>query len=452
MFIDEAKICLVSGKGGDGCISFRREKYRPKGGPSGGDGGKGGDVILRANPRMRTLMVFTKKIHWKAENGGHGGPNRKRGRKGRDLIVDVPVGTVVKDLRTGEVLADLSRPGQRVVIVRGGEGGRGNWHFRSPTRKAPRIREKGAPGEERWVKLELKLLADVGIVGLPNAGKSTLLSRLTAKRPKIAPYPFTTLEPNLGVVEISDWESFVVVDIPGLIEGAHRGKGLGDKFLKHVERCRLLVHLIDVSGEKGFPYPAPDPIEAYRVVNEEMRQFSPALAEKPQIVVGNKVDLLTPEEVERVRARFREEAGVNEVLFISAATGQGVPELVRTLWQKLQELEAQVEAQAEAPSESEPEPAPAAAEAPKVYRPAGVEEDFVVERREDGAFVVRGRAVERLARLDLSEQDAVEYLQEQLERLGVFRELKRRGIRPGDRVILGTQEFEYQPSDSGATP
>jgi GTP-binding protein len=433
MFIDEAKICLVSGRGGDGIISFRREKYRPKGGPDGGDGGKGGDVILRANPRMRTLLPFTKKIHWKAEKGGHGGPNRKRGRKGKDLIVDVPVGTVVKDLRTGEVLADLSRPWQRVVIVRGGEGGRGNWHFRSPTRKAPRIREKGAPGEERWVKLELKLLADVGIVGLPNTGKSTLLSKITAKRPKVAPYPFTTLEPNLGVVEISDWESFVVVDIPGLIEGAHEGRGLGDNFLKHVERCRLLIHLIDVSGMEGH-----DPIEAYRVVNEEMKAFSPQLAAKPQIVVGNKIDLLSPEEVERVCERFQKEAGVLEMLFISAATGQGVRELIQKTWQKLQKLEAQRPALPEAEGEEKPQPTV------RVYRPQGLEEDFVVER-ENSLFRVRGPAVERLTRLDLSEQDAVEYLQEQLKKLSVFRELKRHGIQPGDRVVIGTQEFEYQP-------
>ncbi len=436
MFIDEAKICLVGGRGGNGIISFHREKYRPKGGPDGGDGGRGGDVLLRANPRMRTLLPFTKKIHWKAEKGGHGGPNRKRGRKGRDLIVDVPVGTVVKDLRTQEVLADLSRPGQKVVIARGGEGGRGNWHFKSSTRRAPRICEVGEPGEERWVKLELKLLADVGIIGLPNAGKSTLLSKMTAKRPKIADYPFTTVEPNLGVVQISEWESFVVVDIPGLIEGAHEGRGLGHKFLKHIERTRLLIHLLDVSTpltEQG-----PDPVEAYRVVNREMEAFSPELMKKPQIVVGNKVDLVPEDYLEELKERFRREEGV-EVMGISAATGQGVRELTQLCYEKLTALEEAMPSWE--PSEEREEPRHRV----KVYRPEPEEEEIEIVREGPGRFRLEGRAARRLARLRLEEPDAQEYLQEQLERLGVFRELRRWGAKRGDLVLLGHREFQFDP-------
>ena len=439
MFIDEAKICLVGGRGGNGIISFHREKYRPKGGPDGGDGGRGGDVLLRANPRMRTLLPFTKKIHWKAEKGGHGGPNRKRGRKGRDLIVDVPVGTVVKDLRTQEVIADLSRPWQKVVIARGGEGGRGNWHFKSSTRRAPRICEVGEPGEERWVKLELKLLADVGIIGLPNAGKSTLLSKMTAKRPKIAEYPFTTVEPNLGVVQISDWESFVIVDIPGLIEGAHEGKGLGHKFLKHIERTRLLIHLVDVSTPVTGQ--GPDPLEAYRVVNREMEAFSPELMRKPQIVVGNKIDLVPDEALlEELKERFRREEGV-ELLLISAATGRGVRELTQLCYEKLTALEEALPSGEPAEAQEEPR----ASRGVRVYRPEPEEEGIEIVREGPGRFRLEGRTARRLARLRLEEPDAQEYLQEQLERLGVFRELRRWGAKRGDIVVLGHREFQFDP-------
>ncbi len=427
MFIDEAKICLVSGRGGDGLISFRREKYRPRGGPDGGDGGRGGDVILRASSRINTLLMFTRRVHWKAEAGGRGGSNHKRGHDAKDLIVNVPVGTVVKDLRTGEVLADLTRPGQQVVIARGGEGGRGNSHFKSSTRQAPRIRERGAAGEEHWVKLELKLLADVGIIGFPNAGKSTLLSKMSAKRPKIAPYPFTTIEPNLGVVPVDEYSGFVAVDIPGLIEGAHTGKGLGDRFLKHVERTRLLVHLIDISGAEGR-----DPLEDYHVINRELRAFSEELAEKPQILVGNKMDLLDEESLRSVCERFSR-VGV-DLHPISALTGQGVRELIHHCYEDLQRLvpkELSVELQS-------------ARRSLRVYRPQARATDFVVEQEDEG-YCVRGGAVARLSRLFLDEPDALEYLQEQLERLGIFAELRRQGAQAGDRVVLGSQEFEYQP-------
>lgn len=430
MFLDEAKVCLVSGQGGDGLICFRREKYRPRGGPDGGDGGRGGDVILRATPRMNTLISFARRVHWKAERGGHGGSNHKRGHDAEDLIVNVPVGTVAKELRTGEMLADLTRAGQQVVIAYGGEGGRGNSHFKNSTRQAPRIRERGGLGAERWVKLELKLLADVGIMGFPNVGKSTLISKISAKRPKIAPYPFTTIVPNLGVVAVDDYAAFVAVDIPGLIEGAHAGKGLGDRFLKHVERTKLLVHLVDISGSEGR-----DPVDDYHVINRELAAFSELLSKKPQIVVGNKADLIETETVQNTGERFQQIGVMMHT--ISAATGQGVRELVQRCYRELQTLQQ---------SEESLEPAPAP-ERPsrRVYRPqASGRTDFMVEHEEE-AFRVEGQAVARLSRLSLEEPDAVKYLQEQLERLGVFAELRRQGVQAGDRVVLGQQEFEYQP-------
>lgn len=429
MFVDEAKICLVSGRGGDGIISFRRRRHRPKGGPDGGDGGDGGDVILRANPRVRTLLKFTQRIHWKAEKGEHGKPHQKRGRNGKDLLITVPVGTVVKQLHTQETLGDLTQPGQQVTIARGGAGGRGNARFKSSTRRAPRIRERGEPGEEVWVKLELKLLADVGLIGAPNAGKSTLLSVISAKRPKIAAYPFTTLEPNLGVVQSND-EGLVAVDIPGLIEGAHTGKGLGDRFLKHIERTRLLLHLVDVSGWEGR-----DPLEDYRMVNQELQAFSPALAQKPQLVVGNKIDLIDEAAQGRLRERFGA-LGV-EIYLISAAHGQGVPKLLRRC---LEELERMGPPEAEVTQEAESKR--------RIYCPEPPETDVAVVRDADG-FHVHGRAVRRLSRLSLEEPDALEYLQERLSALGVFAALHREGVREGDRIVIGDVEFEYREDEDG---
>ena len=427
MFIDEAKICLVSGPGGHGSMSLRREKRRPKGGPDGGDGGDGGDVILRANPKVRTLQKFTEQIHWKAERGQPGASSDRRGRKGTPLVIDVPVGTVVKQLHTQEILADLKRPKQKVKLVRGGEGGRGNVHFKSSTRQAPRIFEKGEPGEELWVKLELKLLADVGLIGAPNAGKSTLLSTVTNKRAKVAAYPFTTLVPNLGVVKIDDERDFAMVDIPGLIEGAHGGKGLGDRFLKHVERTRVLVHVIDVSGWEGR-----DPIQDYRTINDEMAAFAPMLVDKPQIVVGSKIDLIDAERQADVRQRFND-IGV-ELLLVSAAQRQGLSKLIQACDTALSEIEAT--------DDTFEEPPPAER---RVYRPEPEEgADIRVIHDEEG-FHVEGWAVRRLARLNVDEPDAVEYLHERLEKLGVFAALRREGAEEGDPVYLAGLQFEYQP-------
>ncbi len=426
MFIDEAKLCVVGGRGGDGLIGFLREKYRPRGGPDGGDGGRGGSVILRADPHLNTLLKFKQKIHFKAPHGQPGGKNNRDGADGQDLIVTVPVGTVVKALHTGEVLADLNVAGQELIVACGGEGGRGNTHFKSSTRQAPRIRERGAPGEERWLKLELKLLADVGIIGFPNAGKSSLIAKISAARPKIAPYPFTTIAPNLGVVSVEEFKEFVIVDIPGLIEGAHAGKGLGDRFLKHVERTRLLIHLIDLA-EAGR-----DPLRDYEIINNELRSFSPTLAEKFQIIAGNKIDMLREEERTALQERFAQQ-GLSLHL-ISALTGEGTKELIYHCYQKLQELK-------------EPPLVEATDIKQRVYK-------FTPEweiTRAANIFTISGRAVARLARLSLEEPDAQAYLYEQLEALGLMAALRRRGLQHGSTIRLGEYELAYEDEQHTAT-
>ncbi len=330
-FIDRAKIFVQGGHGGNGCVAFRREKFVPKGGPSGGDGGKGGDVVLVADRNVHTLLDFKYKRHYKAERGRHGEGNKRSGKSGKDLEIKVPVGTVVKDAETGEVLGDLIEHGQRLVVAKGGRGGRGNAAFATPTRRAPDFAEPGEPGQERWIELELKLLADVGLVGFPNAGKSTFLSRVSKAKPEIADYPFTTLRPILGVTKVGDY-SFVVADIPGLIEGAHQGKGLGHEFLRHVERTKLLLHLIDLTN------PQMEPEEAFEKINRELALYSEKLAQKPQIVVGTKVDALTDRsKVERLKRYFQEKG--YPFFAVSAVTGEGMEELLNFVAQKLREME-----------------------------------------------------------------------------------------------------------------
>lgn len=326
MFIDEAEIIVKGGNGGKGCVSFRREKFVPKGGPDGGDGGDGGDVILRARADINTLIDLTHRRVYRAGDGQNGMGAKKAGKDGQDLIIDLPVGTVVYDAATGRMLRDLNKPGMQVVIAHGGRGGRGNAHFATPTNQTPRYAEEGQEGEERHLRLELKLIADVGLVGLPNAGKSTLLSRLSAARPKIAPYPFTTREPQLGIVAGPDYRRLVMADLPGLIEGAHKGVGLGDEFLRHIERTRLIVHMIDIA-----PLAGPSPPDAYRIIRNELRQYSQALFEKPEIVVANKMDLTG---ARKNLNALRKEIGV-EVIPISAVTGRGLPTLVKILFEKL---------------------------------------------------------------------------------------------------------------------
>lgn len=437
MFIDEARICVAGGRGGDGVIGFRREKYRPKGGPDGGDGGRGGSVILQADPHVNTLLTFKHKVHFKAQPGQPGGKNERHGADGKDLVIRVPVGTVVKLLQTEEFLADLDEPEKEILAARGGDGGRGNARFKTSTRQAPRIREQGAPGEERWLKLELKLLADVGIIGFPNAGKSSLIAKISAARPKVAPYPFTTITPTLGVVQVEDFKDFVIVDIPGLIEGAHEGKGLGDRFLKHVERTRLLIHLIDLAPlEEGR-----DPIHDFSVINHELASFSPALAQKPQIVVGNKIDLLTEEQCQAIKERCATQ-GI-ELRLISAVTGEGTRDLVYECYQRLQQLKS---AQPEVGPYREPEFRSEVRR--RVYTFTGGPEFDV--QRDETAFVLTGTAVTRLARLSLEERDTQEYLYERLETLGIMAELRRQGLHAGDLIKLGEHELIYKEKSAGS--
>ncbi|HEV2117217.1 MAG TPA: GTPase ObgE [Terriglobales bacterium] len=340
MFIDEAKIRVKAGDGGNGCMAFRREKFVPRGGPSGGDGGKGGDVVMESSERHNTLVHFRFNPEYKAERGRHGEGSNRKGHDGADVLLKVPVGTILYDDETGERLHDFSRPDERQVIARGGRGGRGNARFATSTHQAPRECEPGRPGEERAYRLELKLLADVGLVGYPNVGKSTLISRISAARPKIADYPFTTLQPNLGVVAVGkegdpDQVSFVVADIPGLIEGAHTGAGLGTQFLRHIERTRLLVHLVDVSDSSGRP----DPVRDVEVIMGELKSFGAHLEEKPVLLAASKMDIANKEKLAKLR-RYAKKHGL-ELYPISAATGEGVDQLKLAMARRLEELRHQ---------------------------------------------------------------------------------------------------------------
>jgi GTPase len=329
IFVDEATIHVKAGDGGNGAVAFRREKYIPKGGPEGGDGGDGGSIIFVADPSENTLLDFSSRHHWKAERGQDGMGKRMAGKDGEDLIVKVPPGTLVYDAEHGILLVDLDQAGKEVVIAKGGKGGRGNWHFKTSTNQAPRYAEPGTEGQERNLRLELKLIADVGLVGMPNAGKSTLLSSVSAARPKIADYPFTTLEPQLGIVELPGERRLVVADIPGLIEGAQSGAGLGHAFLRHIERTKVIVHLLDL-----FPLDGTDPAENYRTIRKELEAFSPALSEKPEIIAANKIDLAIDESALN---KLRKTLGTKKrILPISGVSRAGVPELLETLWRMLQ--------------------------------------------------------------------------------------------------------------------
>lgn len=416
--IDQIKIFVASGNGGDGIVAFRREKFAPHGGPAGGDGGRGGDVVLRVNPKMNTLSAFTNRIHFKARHGGRGGASTKTGKSADTVFVDVPPGTMVRDSETNELLADLVRPGDSVVVAAGGRGGRGNQHFATPSNQAPRHAEKGEPGVERWLLLELRLIADVGIVGVPNAGKSTLLSVVSNARPKIADYPFTTLEPNLGVAEY-DGRTLVLADIPGLIEGAHMGVGLGHAFLRHVTRTRAIVHLLDGMGD--------DPLADYNQINQELALYDERLGQRPQLVVYNKID--QPEAQDRwpvVEAALRAR-GV-EPMAISAATHDGVKLLLQRLFALMDAL---------------PEEAPVA-EALPIYELPPEEIPFTVEQIGDGEYRVTGKRIERAAAMTYWDYDeAVQRFQNTLQALGVFDRLREMGIQEGDTVVIADHELEW---------
>jgi GTP-binding protein len=328
MFVDEATIHVKAGDGGNGCVSFRREKYIPKGGPDGGDGGHGGSVVFVADPNKNTLLDFAGKHHWRAPRGEHGMGKNMYGKGGEDMVIPVPVGTIIHDTDKGLAIADLDEPGKRVIIAQGGRGGRGNWRFKNSVNQAPEYAEPGESGEERNLRLELKLIADVGLVGFPNAGKSTLLASVSSARPKIADYPFTTLTPQLGIVELPGFRRIVVADIPGLIEGASEGAGLGHDFLKHIERTKVIVHLVEL-----YPANFSDPARNYRVIREELEAFSSALAGKPEIVVANKIDLIP--EGDDALERFRDAIKPVPVMAISGATRRGIAELLEAIWLKL---------------------------------------------------------------------------------------------------------------------
>lgn len=421
MFYDTAKIYVKGGDGGNGCVAFRREKYVPEGGPAGGDGGRGGNVILRVDPGLRTLVDFRYHRHYKAERGQHGMGKNMHGRQGEDLVLRVPPGTVVRDVGTGEIIADLVLAGQETVVARGGRGGRGNARFVTPVNKAPRMAEKGEPGQERWLELELKLLADVGLVGFPNAGKSTLISRVSAARPKIADYPFTTIAPNLGVVRVDEGRSFVMADIPGLIESAHTGAGLGYQFLRHTERTRLLVHVLDTAGTEGR-----DPVKDFDTINRELALYDPALAARPMVVAANKMDL--PGAQENL-TRLRQALGDGYEIFpISALSGEGLSPLIYRLAALVAEL---------------PEP-DIPAEEPVRVTAVRDEPRFTVFRR-GSVFVVEGREIERhVAMTDLDNEEAVERLQRIISRMGVEDALKEAGIRNGDTVCIKYFEFTFE--------
>jgi GTPase len=418
-FIDEATIAVAAGNGGDGLVAWRREKYIPKGGPAGGDGGHGGSVYVEATAEQSTLMEFRFRRRFEAESGKPGGPSNKSGRSGEDLTILVPVGTLVyraPEDKPETLVADLAAAGARILVARGGRGGLGNQHFATSVRQAPHYAEKGEPGERSTIRLELRLLADCGIIGVPNAGKSTLLSVVSAARPKIADYPFTTTEPQLGVVRVSDDESFVMVDVPGLIEGAHEGAGLGDLFLKHVERTRALVHLLD--GAKPFDVIVADK----EMIDRELAAHSPRLARKPTILTLNKLDLPDARErLSQLRRRF------TEVRAISAVTGEGVRELVYAVWETI--------AAAPLPQIATPEPA----RIDLIARDA-----FRIERAADGAFEIFGERIERLAAMtDFDSDEALARFERALDRMGVERKLRELGAVEGDTVRIGQYEFTY---------
>jgi GTP-binding protein len=432
VLIDRARIWVKAGDGGNGSASFRREKYVPRGGPDGGDGGRGGSVYLRAKANLTSLLPFQYTSRFKAENGGPGRSQQRHGKTGKDRVVDVPPGTVILDDESGEILADLTEPDARTLIARGGRGGLGNVHFKTSTRQAPRLAELGEPGGERWLRLELRLIADVGLVGLPNAGKSTLLAAASAAKPKIADYPFTTLEPMLGVVQVGglDGQTFVMADIPGLISGAADGVGLGLEFLRHVRRTRVLIHVLDASG--GLE--GRDPIADFATVNAELRAYEVDLLDKPMLVALNKVDL--PEARANLAALESDlESRGFQTFRISAATGEGVAELMQAVAAMLREL-------AERESEEPPRER-------RVYTMEKVDERaWQAERLSRHHFAVTGVGVERFTRMtDFSRDEGTERFQRFLESSGITAELERIGVEPGDTVHIAGLDLVWGDQD-----
>lgn len=422
MFVDYAKIIIESGKGGDGAATFRREKYVAAGGPDGGDGGKGGDIYFEVDPDSNTLIDFRFTKKFKAKNGENGSGNRCFGKSGEDLTVKVPKGTIVKDAETGKVIVDMSEDGQRELILKGGRGGKGNVHFATSTRQAPHFAIDGEKGKLKEVILELKLLADVGLIGFPNVGKSTILSRVTAATPKIADYHFTTIDPNLGVVKTEHGDSFVLADIPGIIEGASDGVGLGIQFLRHVERTRILLHVIDVAGIEGR-----NPVEDFNKINEELKKYSEKLAGRKQIIVANKIDSMQDENNYKELEELAKNNGL-EIFKISAVTGEGLNELFNYVAEIIKTL----------PKEDIVEP-----EERMIYTLEEEEDPFTVIRN-NNEFTVEGPAIDRLmARVNTEDNESFAYLQRMLKKLGIDDALKAKGVKEGDTVNILDWVFEW---------
>ncbi|MFQ3542640.1 GTPase ObgE [Halobacillus rhizosphaerae] len=424
MFVDQVKVFVKGGDGGNGLVAYRREKYVPRGGPAGGDGGNGGDVIFEVDEGLNTLMDFRYQHHFKAKRGENGMNQRQHGKNSAPLVVSVPPGTTVKDTDTNKVIADLTEHKQRAVIAKGGRGGRGNARFATARNPAPEIAENGEPGQELDVQVELKLLADVGLVGFPSVGKSTFLSVVTAAKPKIADYHFTTLSPNLGVVESQDHRSFVMADLPGLIEGAHEGVGLGHQFLRHVERTRLLLHVIDMSGAEGR-----DPYDDYITINNELSSYDARLENRPQIIIANKMDM--PQSEENLR-QFKEAIGEDVPVFpLSTITREGIDELLYAVADKLDQIPKHEESIEEV-------------EERVVYKFEKEEAPFKVTRDDDGAYVLSGEKIESLfRRTDFSRDQSINRFARQMRSMGVDEALRKRGAKDGDTVRLMEYEFEF---------
>lgn len=424
MFIDKARIFVKAGNGGNGAVSFRREKYVPAGGPDGGDGGRGANIIMVADTGLRTLMDFKYKKKYSAQHGEDGSKKKCAGKNGEDLILSVPEGTVIRDEKTGLIIADLKKAGDQAVVARGGYGGKGNQHFANAVRQAPAFAKSGTDGQERWITLELKMIADVGLLGFPNVGKSTFLSVVTSAKPKIANYHFTTLTPNLGVVQTRHGESFVIADIPGIIEGAADGVGLGHDFLRHVERTKVLVHIVDISGIEGR-----DPIDDFEKINEELRLYNERLSTRPQLVVANKSDLLFDESIYENFKKTMEEKGY-EVFKMSAATRDGVDQVIDRVSQLLNEVE-----EVELVSQEE------------MYRPeldVDDEAGLNIEVDEDGIYVVTGKELRRIMySVNFDDMESLQFFQAQMEAKGVFDMLREAGIEDGDTVKIYELEFEF---------
>ena len=422
MFTDYAKIIIKSGNGGDGAVTFRREKYVAAGGPDGGDGGKGGDIYFRVDPNANTLIDFRYTKKFKAQNGENGSGGNKYGKSGEDLYIDVPIGTIIRDAETGKIVADLSKDGQVELVLKGGRGGKGNSHFATATRQVPRFAQAGEDGEEKEVILELKLLADVGLLGFPNVGKSTFLSVVTDAKPKIANYHFTTIEPNLGVVKTEKGDSFVIADIPGIIEGASEGIGLGIQFLRHVERTRLLLHVIDVSGIEGR-----NPVQDFHTINEELKKYSEKLSQRKQIIVANKIDIMQDDTGYKELEKLAKEQNI-EIFKISGATGQGIKELLNRVSEVLKTL---------------PKEEIVDEEDRVVYTLNDDSNDFTV-RKEDGIFIIEGKAINRLmGRINIDDNESMYYFEKSLKQLGIEAELKKQGIKEGDTVKVLNWTFEW---------